>query len=305
VRKKRIILICAIVAALALTALLAYNSNFGEPSYAGHRLSYWVARLGRDPVTDENQIPAAEKAIDHIGVAALPFLVKWVQYDPAQWRVALASDINQSRFPFARSLSDLIINRRARELARGTVGAFAVLGTRAMPVFGDLCRLMNQTNALQTATVALFDLMHFGTNALPPFLALATNTQSPLRLSALSAIRTLPISGAAAEPAVPVLLQCLAETNNPSAQERAAYALGNLRAAPQVSIPALAPHLNSTDTRLRKTTIIALGQFGPQASSAVPALTNLLSNPDPSTRSYAVDALHRIDPATFTNGPGE
>jgi hypothetical protein len=286
-RKKRVLLICLIGAALAVIAVLVSNSHYGEPPYGGHPLNYWVLRLGTEPVGPQGQeeMEQAQKAIDHIGVAALPFLVKWVQYDPPRWRVKLAASVTRSRFPFIRKLSDPIMNRRAARLANGTVGAFAVLRTRAMPALGELCHLMYQTNTPITSHFALFGLIQLGTNALPALLTVAANTESPVRLDAISAIPMLPNIRAAAEIAVPVLTNCLSETNNPRVQAKAAYALGDLTAVPQISIPALQATLAAGDPQCLKAATYALNAFA--------------TSDDPSTRQQARAALAGV----LTNAP--
>jgi hypothetical protein len=300
-RKKRTLLICTTCALLAILALLAYKPPPREPSYDGHPLSYWVASVGR--AYDFHQYEKATNAFDHIGPAALPFLVKWVQYNPPRWRFALAAPLNFSRFQLAQDLSDLIANRNASYLAGGTFQAFQVLRERAMPAFDDMYRLMNQTNSL-FREMGLWNLSCLGPRALPPLLAVATNAQQPrLRSQALNAIAMMPDLGDAAQMAVPALVTCLGETNNPSTQVSAIGALGNLKASPQISIPALVSCLNSKNARLREYSATALGHFGPKAISAIPALTNALADSDRQVHEEAAHALHEIDPTTFTDTP--
>jgi hypothetical protein len=44
-----------------------------------------------------------------------------------------------------------------------------------------------------------------------------------------------------------------------------------------------------------------IGQFGSQATRAIPTLTNAMTDTNIAIRQGAADALHQIDPATFTN----
>src|SRR5262249_53176969 len=109
-RKKRTLLLCAACALLVILAFLAFMPSH-EPSYDGHPLSFWVAALatatpiGLDTPTPRDQLRKATNAIDHIGVAALPFLMKWIQYEPAQWRLKLFYKLNAAPSPRARLLS--------------------------------------------------------------------------------------------------------------------------------------------------------------------------------------------------------
>jgi hypothetical protein len=129
-------------------ALLAYKRNSAEPAYGGHPLSFWVTPLGSNPSpADEAK---ARNAIDQIGAAAVPFLVKWIQFDPPRWKRTLAYGLTRTPLPLARNLARRLIDPRR---ANGTCIAFTVLGTRAMPACDDLCRLLNDTNRGMTTTV--------------------------------------------------------------------------------------------------------------------------------------------------------
>jgi hypothetical protein len=292
VRKKRVIL-CLIGAALALIALLAYNPTSGEPSYEGHPLSYWVAILGSSPPRSDEE--KAKNAIDHIGAAALPFLVKWIQYNPPRWKRTVAYTLARTPLPLAHKLANRMIGPR---LVIGTHFAFAALGPRAMPAFDDLRHLMNDTNRPNTTTEAARALSCFGTNALPALLAVITNTNHPARVGALSAIAEMSHLPDAAQTAVPVIINCLTDTN-PTVQIVAIVTLGRLKASPQVSVPALVSCLKTKYETIRFCSAAALGQFGPQATSAIPALTNALTDADRRVRASAAKALHEIDPVTF------
>jgi hypothetical protein len=305
-RKKRKLLICAACALLALLALLAYTSTTTEPSYNGHSLNYWVPLLSVTPApVFGSALPDAEhdkaiSAISDIGAASVPFLVKWIQFEPPSSKhAAFGYWLSRTHFPFGQNIYDLVTRRRAARLADGTVSAFGILGTRATPALDELCRLMNQTNATFTCRRALAALSFLGPNALPPLLAVVTNEYSGLRVEALDYIAAMPNLGDAAELAVPPLAQCLSETNNPLVQENAAYALGRLRAAPQTSVHALMVCLSSTDRILRANSARALSKFGPEAASAIPALTNALRDSNHEVRAWAAHALHQIDPVTF------
>jgi hypothetical protein len=120
VRKKRVILLCLIGAALALIAFLALKPQPNEPSYDGHTLSHWVCILGTTGMDNPDQYQKATNAIDHIGAAALPFLVKWLQYEPPQWRTRLGYWLRGNPFPLAAHLYYPIKEPRAMQLAAGT-----------------------------------------------------------------------------------------------------------------------------------------------------------------------------------------
>jgi HEAT repeat protein len=300
-QKKRMLLICTTCALLAALAFLTHKFTTVEPSYGGRPLSYWVAILGSSPPPSDEE--KAKSAIDHIGADALPFLVKWIQYEnPPRWRGTLGNLVYRTHFPFADRLSVWITGGSAGYLAQGARHAFALLGRRATPAFGDLCRLINDTNSRYTATFAAGALGFLGTNALYPLLTVATKAQHPARLAAIRAIGNISDLGAAPL-VVSTITNCLDPTNHPNVQRFAIIALGNLKASPEISVPALLSCLNSSNPKLRCASADALGEFCSQAAAAIPALTNALTDANSDVRDKAAIALHRIDPATFTNLP--
>jgi hypothetical protein len=302
VRKRRILLLCLIGAALAVIALIAYKPTSHEPSYDGHPLSFWV--LTQVTATyDPDQPAKATNAINHIGPAALPFLVKWIQYEPPGWRSTFGILLEETPFITVREFGDQIRQPTAYRLAAATPYAFGILGKTAMPAFDDLCRLMNETNRPCTASQAALALSHLGTNAVPPLLAVVTNEHHPARLAAINAIGKISYPSDAAQLPVPTITSCLSDTNNPDSQVIATIALGDLKSAPQISIPALVSSLNNGSTELRRYSAIAIGCFGSQASNAIPALTNALKNSDTLVRYYATEALHQIAPTAFPDAP--
>jgi HEAT repeat protein len=241
----------------------------------------------------------ATNAIDHIGVTALPFLLKWLQYDHPRPARMLVYYLDKTPSALAHKLAALIIDsRQSYQLSTGAYCAFSILGPRAMPAFDDLYRLTRQTNSRFTATWALYSLSRLGTNALPPLLMAATNVQSHVRLEALRTIPTMPNLGDTTEVAVRALTNCLTD-ETPAVQEAAALALENLAAAPQTSVPALLACLTSTNAILRGRSAQALAAFGPQASNAIPALNNALTDPNLTVRQSAAYALRQIDTGPF------
>jgi HEAT repeat protein len=152
-----------------------------------------------------------------------------------------------------------------------------------------------------TTIQVTMDLSCFGTNALPALLAAATNADHPAWPQALDAIGMMSDLGDAAQPTVmAIITNCLSD---PIRQESGVFALGNIKAVPQISIPAIVPFLQSTNAHLRGNCATALGKFGAQARSVVPALTNALADADPYVHACAAEALHNIAPGTFPYGP--
>lgn len=261
-----------------------------------------LGRYGIDGDVTIDEREKAREAVNQIGVAALPYLLKWIHYEePATWRTKLGLWAWRTRLPFTTRLANWVMNPTPRQLAAGTYEAFRVLGDRGRPASDELCRALNQTNMPQTSATAAFALAGIGTSSLAPLLTVVSNAQHPARVAAIRAIGSLTNLGDSAQQVVSAITNCLGHSNAMSAQVIAIIALGDLRAAPEISIPALSSMLTNGSPRFRVYSISALGKFGPQASNAIPALTNVLADPDHYVRDSASVALHEIDPATFTS----
>lgn len=290
---------------LALIAFLAYRPSTREPSYNGHPLSYWITVLGYPSSGGTLPIPDGREAINaviEIGAAATPWLVKWIQFDPPRWKRTLASGLGRIPFAPAKRLAHRLTDPT---LANGTELAFTILGPRAMPAFDDLCRLMNNTNSPNRAIAAAKALACLGTNALPPLLAAVTNAHHPAHLVALDTISRMRDLKRAANQVVPAIANYLNGTNNSTDQILAITTLGHLDALPEISVPALASCLKSTNSTVKVFSANTLGAFGEQATAAIPALTDAaLADPDSYVRRVASNALNRIDPKSFPSPYG-
>ena len=96
--------------------------------------------------------------------------------------------------------------------------------------------------------------------------------------------------------AIPILITSLRDPD-PVIQGRAALALAVIRDEPSIAIPALTEVLARTNAA-RHEASIALGRYGPAATSAVPHLLECLVASDPLTRGSARNALKRIEAET-------
>ena len=300
-KKKRVLLTLLIAAALGFLCFWLWPSS--EPSYNGHSLSHWVIGLIRYDSTDHG---LCQPAVEHIGAPALPFLVKWIKYEQPAWRRNLGIRVLQSRLPsryLRYQLGSWIIEPSSMQRALGTYEAFSILGERANPAFEQLCRILDETNAPQTASRTALTLGCFGAKAIPPLVLVATNPQHPARACALQALGRISLSDDAGRQEISVLTNCVSATNPPVLRRFALMALANFKTAPEISIPGLASYLADRNPTVRSDAVEALGKFGPEASNTIPALTNALRDSNRDVRKKAAMALHQIAPATFTNAP--
>ena len=101
--------------------------------------------------------------------------------------------------------------------------------------------------------------------------------------------------GSNAEPAIPLLIAALTNSND-RVVGVAASALGRIQRQPDVCVPALIPLLDSPSPTTRQSSMMALDQFGGAATSAVPSMIRCLADSHLSARRLATNALKTIDP---------
>jgi hypothetical protein len=107
--------------------------------------------------------------------------------------------------------------------------------------------------------------------------------------------------GAAARPAIPVLLQAL-KSNDDAVHGPAISSLGRVRSDPETIIPLLLNYLDGKE--LNAEAAAALGEFGTLAKGAMPKLVPLLKIPDKDLHHAVVAALQKIDPSTNAEKSG-
>jgi hypothetical protein len=154
-RRRLFIIISASTFAIILAVILWPGER--EPQYNGIPLSKWLARY-------VDNKPQSAEAIKHIGTNALPFLLRWIQFETPGWRTSLnhlgarlPSSVQKTRA--LHWLLDDGAQRRA-ELA---VEAFWALGPKANPASDELLRLAltenpRAPNTQRRATEALMNM---------------------------------------------------------------------------------------------------------------------------------------------------
>ena len=123
VRKRRtyvgLLLLLSIGSVVGLLVTGALRER--EPTYGGKRLSEWVLEL--PPNTSPGGDSGAEIAIRHIGTNSLPYLMKWISYEPAAWRIKLYEHIGK----VLRNGPNAIFQDKQMLRAAGAAHAFAAL----------------------------------------------------------------------------------------------------------------------------------------------------------------------------------
>jgi HEAT repeat protein len=193
----------------------------------------------------------------------------------------------------------------------------------------------NETWVRRNAAEELGRLGPAARPALPALIAAAVDVEEPVRKSASGALEKIdpewPASPEAAQavpmlvkalgsrftevwqlasfllgrigkPAVPELIDALADRWQDTRQVVVARSLGRIGPAAADAVPALAHELSSEHAHVRQAAAEALGQIGPAAEPAVPALIQLLTDRLPASRQAAAVALSRAgraDPAAL------
>jgi hypothetical protein len=305
-KRRHILLLLA--AALLAGAVIVALIPAREPSYGGRKLSEWLRLYmeGGRPAQEQ-----ARHAIRQIGTNAIPFLLRWIQYEPWGLKGRIQGEL-AARPGLRTAVEKLEAHRRIQvwlstdkkmQLSNGAINAFGVLGRDAKSAFPELVRLASNRRATVSAWQATYALTQIGMDAevLPLFMADLRSPQVEVRRMGAGNIALLATN---ARPAVPLLIQCL--TNERTYCE-ACYSLGELKLEPDLVVPALTRAVQSSNFPWpispldRAMASTALSKFGPEASSAVPALLNLLTNSYFHTREQATNALLKIAPQALTN----
>ena len=153
--RRRRWVIAGAVLTLVIVVFLLWPGD-PEPEYEGKKLSQWVTINGWNAATFGNTLymalsfePTASQpapvAIRAIGTNALPFLLKWIQYEPPRWRMRLMQ--LASRLPAGIQSSRFVmwaVSSKREMLAENAIDAFRILGPQSAEAIPELGRLMKE-----------------------------------------------------------------------------------------------------------------------------------------------------------------
>lgn len=295
-RKRLLIGIIAIVlATFACWFLLVRNT---EPTYDGKSLSEWLEIRGPNYFQLHPKVTApdtaaredADRAIRFIGTNALPYLVRWVSYEPTAWRVNVIFD--KISIPTWLKENPTFHDFLFHPIARGekAADAFRALGPVAAPAIPALVQLLHSTNAPYRKYPVMEALRNIGPEATPAVFGVLTNINLPSDAWMLTSIYQM---GTNARPLVPLLLPHMQDTNISLASEIMSIVC-QTQPDPQLVVPVLTQCLNDTRREIRDEAAAALADIGPAARPALPALTNLLRDPDTNVQRHAAEAIAKI-----------
>jgi len=282
--------VVAVLSALVVVMLVfLWWGSQREPRFKGKSLSAWLAEDARRPVgpwgVSVTVIDTKLEAVRAMGTNALPFLVKWMQYESPPWRVRLTSIA--PRVP--KRLWFLFKDKRADRAAL-SLTCLQILGPDVSTAMPELVRLMKQTNTV-VANRALQVVDTAGKAGIPALLDVLTNRQAYVQIHYLEGC--MGRLGPDGHYAVPPLLNCLTNGNWGVAVVAARW-LGRVRMEPEMVVPALMTCLEAPDARVRCAAVQALGEFRGFARVAEPSLVREESDLDSGIRQAATNALQMI-----------
>lgn len=275
-----------IAAGFILLLLLSYAlfRSAPEPMYKDQPLSYWV----RECSGNQTNLNAADATIMAMGTNTIPWLLKYLRYQPPGWY--WSTNFWAMQLQRIGPISEPTENKVAR--AFGAQRAFGLLGSNAVGAIPELERMIRafRTNRNQEC-FAVLALANIGAPALPVLCAALTNDQIQCRSFVAFSFGNL---GTNARPALPLLLKC-AQGTNPSIASHSIFALGRLKLEPELVLPVIMPRLADPDVNVRWRTAWALGFYGPVASNAIPALRKALNDTNQHVARVAQSAIIKID----------
>jgi HEAT repeat protein len=223
-----------------------------------------------------------------MGTNAIPTLLKWISYQRSS-----AEGTSQTGPTGPASDANHSPTLTPEERARRALYAFRFLGAMARPAIPQLTQLTRSSSDADRADRCAESLAAIGPEAIPSLLSLATNGPPLTRWYVVAALEFFALDPAVV-PAVPVLIECLGDTNeNARISEEAGTVLGLIH-PPAVVVPALTNALRSPAAHMRRQAAWCLAAFEGEAGSVVPAFRAAMRDPDYQVRVTATNILRRM-----------
>lgn len=255
-----------------------------EPAYKGRRLSTWLETF-QNPWYDAT-MKQENEAIRALGTDCIPVLLQWVQTEPPVRSTNWYAIVNAVLIRLNRNWE---LKDKVRLRINGAINAFHALGWEAQEAVPELSRLLLETKSKAVARQAARALMPLGAPAFPARIAGLTNQDPGVRAIAASGFQRY--GGANAHTVLPLLIQCLSETNEHVAAV-AACTLGGIRPQePTTVVSALTNALHHASSRVRIQAILSVNRYGRHARSALPALIRCLQDTNATVAQVAVQGL--------------
>jgi HEAT repeat protein len=256
-----------------------------EPFHEERSLSEWLLLYqSSNPGKEE-----VESAVRQIGTNALPFLLKWITYDPPGWRRPFNTALARMPTGIIRRFRDTDLQK-----AYAARDGFRILGSQASPAIPDLTRIMHDRSGRMSGRLAIQALGGIGENGLPPLVERVADAHAPDRWYVVSEISEMQKAGIDVRTAVPALLQYLHSDYGIAAD--AGGIITTLAGQPSVLLPILIDSLHHTNRNVRLAAVQVLGEMGERSRHAIPALEGVLDERDVEMHAAVTNALQKIAP---------
>lgn len=289
-RRTIIILVLGAVVLLALVWIVFRPDK--EPEYNGKKLSEWAIQIRGDPSVgypSPVDVEEASIAIRSMGTNAIPYLLKWIDYQTPTWRLSGFEAINNL---FRRCSLDWRLPDDPKMIRSfAAVEAFQALGPAGDSVIPSLVSAFYGKRRGVFMRSA-FALGHLGTNGCAHLISALTNADPDIRATAAHVL------GWSQHPesriAIPALITCM---EDPEARVATQAAIAPIfQSRPDLAIPALIKALRNPKGPDHTMVIMALGRFGGQASNVLPVLWQDLNSTNAYSREWATNTIRKIDP---------
>ena len=267
-RKQKIVAIIAMTGAV----LVGWTLWPSGPSYLGRPIHSWFYSPGENDT----------EAFRAMGQEAVPFLIRRLEDAPSERIKSLLGKLSTTAKEIYRQRKEMWQSRAAFLL--GEVGA---------PARSAEASLTNAATGANwylrgTATVALMKIRREPPAPLIEKLRDMTDDEAWYKNAMM-----VGQFGLQAEPAVPILLDALRQSNN-IIQAHALVALGMIAREPEKCIPAIVPFLTSPNISDRQKAMGALLAFGTNVICARAAIRAALGDSDPWVRHEAELAMKAL-----------
>jgi HEAT repeats/HEAT repeat len=271
-RRRTIIIPLLLIFAMAIG--LSLRNYQPESEYQNHPLSYWLDYNAREE--DHIADGLRYKAIETIGIKALPFYAAWLHAKdpyPKQKLIELLALVNIHIRSAAARREMAIVGWQISHLSREVMNPITWEELSHYDISG--CGLEYEEQGRHT----IYTLLH------------GTPEQRESAARVMYRYFYSPES-------IDALISALKDPS-PRVRYFSARSLALFGERAQPAIPALIQSLQDENEFVRMTAAFALGKFGKAAASARPALLPLLKDPNADVRACAKLALHQIDSDTI------
>jgi hypothetical protein len=178
-----------------------------EPQFKNRGLSDWLNQYQMNALGeyDAARSAEAEAALRAIGTNALPYLLKWIRYEPYRWQIQTPPQLPQQA---ARQLHSLTLHSK---FARAVIASdvIALLGTNAASAVPELGKLARDGTQPSTAARAIKNLAQLGTTGLPELFAVYDDTTPRNRKVIIIYAANYSLTLAGADACVPLFLHAM------------------------------------------------------------------------------------------------